>query len=419
MVEKKQIVKKSSDIRMLFRKDKVIIANIYSGNWMRVTKDIYDLLVQAETDDLSIEAILESYRDEDQEYLLSLFDKLQELGYLGNGKRNTVKLEDVKIKITHRCNLSCKHCIISAGTITDKEIFSTEEMKELLDKVIDCNPGTITLTGGEPMVRDDFFELLEYISQHSNCKIGLMTNGTIITKDNAKFLNEKITYFDISVDGINEDSCSIVRGKNVFSKVMNAIKLLKHEGADNIALSMVATSNNARYEVEFKQLCKELGVVPVIRNFEEGGRGIENLEMLKTTFSEKKPLYHDVQPDLKQIQKGLKVCCCRAGLDALSIEENGDIKICTLLSKNAIVGNLKEISDLKYHLQQQNLFDLPAYKYFNSLWPDSCEFCKSCDVNLFCWTCPHELELHLMNKKDFRATCAGKRKFLSEIVWGN
>lgn len=201
--------------------------------------------------------------------------------------------------------------------------------------------------------------------------------------------------------------------------MLNAIKVLKQEGVKNIALSMVATPNNARYESKFLQMCKNLDVEPVIRNFEEGGRGEVNSEMFKAAYSEAVPDPLNVVPDKKAIRKTTKVCCCKAGLDSLSIEENGDIKVCTLLSDESIVGNLKDISSLKDFLHQSTLFSLPAYQYFNGLWPDSSDYCKNCDVNLFCWTCPHELELHLQNKKNFADTCIGKKEFLSEIVWGD
>lgn len=416
-MDKKCIIKRSSDIKTLFHKDKVVVANIYNGNWMKITKEIFDLLQEAEKQQLNIGSFLEGYSPEDQGYLAELFNNLDILGYLGIEKRKQIKLEDVKFKITHRCNLVCKHCIISAHTMEDKEIFSTKAILELLDKIMECAPDTITLTGGEPMVREDFFRILEYIKTKSNCKIGLMTNGTKITRQNAKILKDAISYFDISIDGINEETCSIIRGKNVFSKVIDSINFLKQEGVENIALSMVATPNNTRYESEFKHLCKELNVIPVIRNFEEDGRGAENAEMFETTFSKKEPQKQKRSFDKKHMRKELKVCCCKAGLDAVSIEENGEIKICTLLNKKAIIGNLAEISNLKDTIQNTNIFTTPAYEYFNSLWPEACKFCKDCDVNLFCWTCPHELELHMMGKKDFKETCLGKKEFLSELVW--
>ncbi|MDQ9833285.1 4Fe-4S cluster-binding domain-containing protein, partial [Acinetobacter soli] len=68
-----------------------------------------------------------------------------------NNKEIDLRNKIVSIELTHRCNLNCKHCCISAAFTDDKSIdLSTTKVKEMLDKLIEWNPERISVSGGEP-----------------------------------------------------------------------------------------------------------------------------------------------------------------------------------------------------------------------------------------------------------------------------
>lgn len=126
----------------------------------------------------------------------------------------------------------------------------------------------ITLSGGEPLLRGDFKELLKYLKNNYNGHIGISTNGTLITNSNAELLVKYADQIDISVDGVDEETCSIVRGKGVFEKVIKSIKILQDKGFSNISLSMVFSDKNEYLEPSFLELNKKLGTTPFsILNF--------------------------------------------------------------------------------------------------------------------------------------------------------
>ncbi|MEM3796084.1 MAG: radical SAM protein, partial [Archaeoglobaceae archaeon] len=100
--------------------------------------------------------------------------------------------------ITNRCNLNCLHCYARANTRL-KEL-STEECKKIVNELAEFGVPVILFSGGEPLLREDIFEIAEY-ARDRNIKIVLSTNGTLIDET----LADKLRVFDyvgISLDGV-------------------------------------------------------------------------------------------------------------------------------------------------------------------------------------------------------------------------
>lgn len=75
------------------------------------------------------------------------------------------------------------------------------------------------------MLRSDFLTVLGYLRSIYNGKITLMTNGTLIIPKNVEEIVSQIDSIDISLDGADEESCAVIRGKGVFEKVVSSIKV--------------------------------------------------------------------------------------------------------------------------------------------------------------------------------------------------
>ncbi|WP_035011505.1 radical SAM protein [Enterococcus crotali] len=106
-----------------------------------------------------------------------------------SGEKYGVVNETVSIETTHRCNLHCAHCCMNASNnMKEESDLSLEQMKEMLNKIIEWKPKRIMLSGGEPMLRKDFFLILSYLRSRYNGTIILSTNGTFINSKNASQL---------------------------------------------------------------------------------------------------------------------------------------------------------------------------------------------------------------------------------------
>ncbi|MCX5776647.1 MAG: radical SAM protein [Candidatus Firestonebacteria bacterium] len=120
--------------------------------------------------------------------------------------------------VTGKCNLRCKHCYGSYGRVQNEEL-SFEEARKLVDDAAKAGTRRMTLEGGEPLVRPDICELIEYI--HSKgIEMSICTNGVLLPKF-AERIKDKIDLVVFSLDGIEERHDDL-RGKESFKAVMEA-----------------------------------------------------------------------------------------------------------------------------------------------------------------------------------------------------
>ncbi|MDI9610668.1 MAG: radical SAM protein [Archaeoglobaceae archaeon] len=122
--------------------------------------------------------------------------------------------------ITDRCNLKCVHCYAKTG-FRAKEL-STEECKRIITELAEFKVPLILFSGGEPLMREDIFEIAEF-AKKKNIKVVLSTNGTLIDKDTAEEL-KVFDYVGISLDGVKiHDKFRGMDG--AFETSLNALKI--------------------------------------------------------------------------------------------------------------------------------------------------------------------------------------------------
>ncbi|MGA1875374.1 MAG: heme b synthase [bacterium] len=135
-------------------------------------------------------------------------------------------------EFTRRCNLNCLHCRGSATHENSPEELSLAESRGFLDTLKDFRPSPILiLSGGEPLSREDVFEVIEYASSYHKLRVVLATNGTLIDHDMARRLKEGgIQRVSISLDGATEESHDSFRGlSGAYMKAMDGIEELKRQ----------------------------------------------------------------------------------------------------------------------------------------------------------------------------------------------
>ncbi len=132
--------------------------------------------------------------------------------------------------ITNKCNFKCKHCYSSATQDEGAEEFSFEMVKKVIDDLGDMRVPVILLSGGEPLMREDLFEIIEYIT-NKGIKVSLSTNGSLITKEIAKKLKDLgISYVGISLDG-NQKTNDYFRGiEGAYDQIIKGIENCKAVG---------------------------------------------------------------------------------------------------------------------------------------------------------------------------------------------
>ena len=175
--------------------------------------------------------------------------------------------------ITYACNLKCKHCYANAGKALKDEL-TTEEAKQVIDKLDHASVPIIAFSGGEPLVRKDIFELTKY-AHDKGIYVAVATNGTLITKNKARKMKEAgIQFTQISLDGASAKTHDSFRGiDGVYEKTIQGIKNCVNEGFF-VDIAATATKYNYKEAPKIMDLCEELGVNWLMAyNFVPTGRG--------------------------------------------------------------------------------------------------------------------------------------------------
>jgi radical SAM protein with 4Fe4S-binding SPASM domain len=143
---------------------------------------------------------------------------------------------------TDKCNQNCLHCYSKNDFSSGKEL-DTFQAKELLKQLIRIKCPVVLFSGGEPLEREDIFELLDF-----SCKAGLRTvlstNGYFITSDMARHLVDVgVSYVGISIDGKEETHDKFRGASGSFAAAINAVKFCKNAGL-KVGLRFTITNLN-------------------------------------------------------------------------------------------------------------------------------------------------------------------------------
>lgn len=197
---------------------------------------------------------------------------------------------------TNACNLKCRHCYQSAEKPTPDEL-STKERLKIIDQLDKASVASVAFSGGEPLMRKDFFEVAEYAAD-KGMYISVATNGTLLTKQVIERLKGAgVGYVEVSLDGARRETHEAFRGvSGCFDKTLRGIRN-SVEGGLYPCIATTATKHNL-YEIpDTVELGKNLGVKRIIVfNFIPTGRGetvvdldlspTEREQLLKYLYSE-------------------------------------------------------------------------------------------------------------------------------------
>ena len=193
-------------------------------------------------------------------------------------------------ELTYACNLECIHCLSSSGRRDPREL-TTSEAKRVLDELADLQVFYINIGGGEPMIRRDFFELVEY-SIGNDIGVKFSTNGAFIDARNARRL-AAMDYLDvqISLDGTDAATNDAVRGDGSFDTAIAAMTHLRNADFGPFKISVVVTRHNVAQLDEFKMLADSFGAQLRITRLRPSGRGADSWHELHPTNAQQREIY--------------------------------------------------------------------------------------------------------------------------------
>ena len=283
----------------------------------------------------------------------------------------------ISVFVTNNCNLNCRHCCFDSGNKVGNEL-DTTDIITVLDKIVETGIVCLDFSGGEPFLRGDLLDLVEYSFENGIQSISIATNALCITEEQMTRLKSiqdrfHLLFLRLSLDGASKETHEWIRGANTFEPTLEKFKELKNRGINLRELNTVVSKMNYHELTDIVQIAKSfriktsvfLPLIPV-------GRA-ENINKYMVSIDEWKQLCIDKSSmeskygieifadspvsstlDEKKINSSLP---CMCGYQFLGIRPNGDYSVCPIVSDGG-EGNIFELSIEEYWRDSKLLNDI-------------------------------------------------------------
>lgn len=301
----------------------------------------------------------------------------------------------IYISLTSDCNQSCVYCFNADSRNTQthhgKGELNAVQWKNVLQQAKKIGFGQINFTGGEPLLSPHLKEVAAE-AKYLGLQTKLLTNGTLIDEEWAKWITQYIDIVNISLDSSKAFEHDIVRGQGTFDKTVLGIKqLIKNRHKSVIARPVVTRYNVLKLSelIDFihnelkcsvgpptiyvpNSIDESVGEESLLPGFNEYFEAIINFTDKASGVSGQPPWEH---PDLKY------ACRCGTGSVTVSIDPQGDVYPCQALhDPKMLAGNVLEQSLVDIYKNSQVL------NYIRTFPLDDIEKCKECNLITVCGT---------------------------------
>jgi cyclic pyranopterin phosphate synthase len=141
----------------------------------------------------------------------------------GHGRR----IGDVRVSVTDRCNFRCQYCMPAEGLpwLERDEVLSFEEIARLVGLLAEMGVGDVRLTGGEPLVRRDFPQLVGMLAPLVE-DLSITTNGYLLERDAAALVEAGVDRFNVSIDSLQRDRFFAMTRRDALPQVLGGLRAL-------------------------------------------------------------------------------------------------------------------------------------------------------------------------------------------------
>jgi mycofactocin biosynthetic radical S-adenosylmethionine protein MftC len=272
-------------------------------------------------------------------------------------------------ELTYACNLACVHCLSSSGRRDPREL-TTAECRAVIDTLQRMQVFYVNIGGGEPTVRPDFWELVDYATAHQ-VGVKFSTNGIKLDAVAARRLAAS-DYIDvqISLDGATAAVNDAVRGAGSYETATRAMANLAAAGFRGFKVSVVVTRHNVSQLNAFKKLADDHGAQLRLTRLRPSGRGADVWPELHPTAAQQRELYDWLTAHGEQVLTGDSffhlspygsplpgLNMCGAGRVVCLIDPVGDVYACPFaIHENFLAGNVRQPGGFETVWRQSPLF---------------------------------------------------------------
>lgn len=158
------------------------------------------------------------------------------------------EVSNLRISVTHKCNLACFYCHREGQPSSEKEM-KPHEIEKIVSIGAELGISKIKLTGGEPLLRKDITEIVSRVATHAE-EVSLVTNGVLLKRYARELKKAGLTRINISLDSIDATNYNLIIGKDYLSEVISGIREANEVGLHPLKLNMVIMRNLNENEIE-------------------------------------------------------------------------------------------------------------------------------------------------------------------------
>jgi 7,8-dihydro-6-hydroxymethylpterin dimethyltransferase len=169
-------------------------------------------------------------------------------------------LRELWLQVNNACNLSCTHCLVSSGP-GGLPGLAAEELVRLVDRAAALGLERLFVTGGEPFLRRDLFDLLRHATEDLGLEAIVLTNATVWSgriRQGLAGLDRGRVRFQVSIDGARPESNDPIRGEGTFAKALAGAAELADLGFE-VSLTTVTSEHNLDELPEIPRLVRQVG----------------------------------------------------------------------------------------------------------------------------------------------------------------
>ncbi|MFB4315082.1 radical SAM/SPASM domain-containing protein [Actinomadura sp. 21ATH] len=323
--------------------------------------------------DVPIDRVLAGVADDGEaDRLVRFYEHFYDMGFFTvDGRFAGTVLHDVEVPADHltgplavhlevvaACNLGCTHCF--AGDLPRREKrLGLAEIDRLFGEMAALGSFRLGLTGGEPLLRKDLFQIIDLALEHGLAPC-VTTNGLLITEEIARAFGEReLVWLNVSLEGATAEVNDRVRGAGTFDRVMDRLAVLREHSRFTLAFTIMR-SNLAEIE-DCARLAHEVGAdTAVFRPLYPVGVAERHRELMPTfaeystalnqlaSMEANAPVeLHHIDPFSPRARRETQSVVqknhgCGAGNSVCSISVSGEVNPCSFLGPEFVAANVRD-----------------------------------------------------------------------------
>lgn len=261
------------------------------------------------------------------------------------------------LEVVAACNLTCTHCFAGALPRREKPL-SLDELDSLFGQMAALGTFRLGLTGGEPLLRKDLFQVIDLALSHGLCPC-LTTNGMLITEEIAReFGRREMVWLNVSLEGATTATNDRIRGAGTFERVLDRLRVLRRHARFTLAFTIMRPN---AHEVEAcAELAREVGAhtavfrplypagvardhLDLMPSFQDYNLALGRLEALSTSHETDVRTIDPFSPHLRRETQAVthQNYGCGAGNLVCSVSVSGDVNPCSFLGSGFVAANVR------------------------------------------------------------------------------